>query len=78
VRVRVARSGRKHRIGNARILAAMVDAGDPIVDPDSDQLVFIGRDDRGVELYVIAVPDDRDPLGLTVIHCMPNTWHERG
>ena len=75
VRVRVARSGRKHRIGNAHILAAMVDAGEPTADPDSDQLVYLGRDDRGVELYIIAVPDDRDPEGLTVIHCAPLAWH---
>jgi hypothetical protein len=78
MRVRVARSGRKHRIGNAHILAAMVNAGDPIVDPAGDQLVFVGRDDRGIELHIIAVPDDRDPAGLTVIHCMPNAWHEKG
>ena len=77
MRIRIARSGRKHKIGNAHILAAMVDAGEPVIDPGGDQLVFIGKDDRGIELYVVAVPDDRDPEGLTVIHCSPMAWHAR-
>ena len=72
--VRVARSGRKHRIGVAHILEAMIDAGEPTIDGDA--LVFIGRDGRGVELHIIAVPDDRREDGLTVIHCMPNEWRK--
>jgi hypothetical protein len=69
--VRITRSARKRRIGNAHILAAMMDAGVPTVDGDA--LVYIGRDDRGVELHIIAVPDDRGE-GLAVIRAMP---HER-
>ena len=72
--MRVTRSGRKHRIGNVHILAAMIDAGEPTVEGDA--LVYIGRDDRGVELHIIAVPDDRRPGGLAVIHCMPNEWRK--
>ena len=72
----MARSGRKHGIGNARILAAMQKAGDR-QPTDTDALVYIGEDDRGVELYIIAVPDDMKPGGLTVIHCTPNAWRYR-
>ena len=71
--VRITRSARKHRIGNAHILAAMIDAGVPTVDGDA--LVDIGRDDRGVELHIIAVPDDRGE-GLAVIHAFPNEWRK--
>jgi hypothetical protein len=72
VKVRVTRSGRRHKVGNARILAAMKDAGAP--EAEGDALVFIGQDDRGVMLHIVAVPDDCDPEGLAVIHCMPAEW----
>lgn len=66
----MSRSGRKHKIGNAHILAAMRNAGVPVLVPGTDQLLYIGKDDRGVELEVIAVPDDRDPGGVTIIHAL--------
>lgn len=80
MRVRVVRSGRRHRIGNAHILAAMVNAGEPVlVDAEQGpQLHYVAADDRGVELHVIAVPDDRNPGGLAVIHAMPTSYTERG
>jgi hypothetical protein len=55
------------------ILAAMRNAGVPVLVPGADQLLYIGKDDRGVELEVIAVPDDRNPGGVTVIHAMPTS-----
>jgi transcriptional/translational regulatory protein YebC/TACO1 len=67
----VTRSARKHRIGNARILAAMQNAGKPVMVPGMDQLLYAGQGDRGIELLVIAVPDNRNPGGLAVIHAMP-------
>ena len=75
MRLRVTRSARKHGIGNARILAAMADAGDPV--RDGDALVYIGRDDRGVELEIVAVPDNRRPGNLAVIHAMPTDWRTK-
>ncbi len=80
MRVRVVRSARRHRIGNAHILAAMAAAGEPeLVETDlGPQLHYIGADDRGVELHVIAVPDDRNPEGLAVIHAMPTSFPEGG
>jgi hypothetical protein len=69
--VRVIRSARKHRIGNAHILAAMINAGEPTVEGDT--LVYVGTDDRGVELRIVAVPNDKGD-GLAVIHCMPTGY----
>lgn len=74
MRIRVTRSARKHRIGNARILTAMADAGTPTAGP-GDQLIYIGRDDRGLALLIIAVPDDRHPDTIAVIHAAPLDWH---
>lgn len=65
----MARSGRKHRVGNAHILAAMINAGEPALI--GDQLLDVGPDDRGVELEIVAVPDDSGRADLTVIHAMP-------
>ena len=73
--MRVARSGRKHKIGNAHILAAMANAGEPM--SVGDQLLYVGVDDRGVELVIVAVPDDSGRADLTVIHAMPTALRRR-
>ncbi|MBO0841152.1 MAG: hypothetical protein J2O49_10070 [Sciscionella sp.] len=52
----------------------MRNAGEPIAVSNTDQLIYVGADDRGVELLVIAVPDNRNPGGLTVIHAMPTAF----
>lgn len=72
LKVRITRSARKHRIGNAHIIAAMVAAGTPFVEGDA--LRYIGLDDRGILLEIVAVPDDRDPDSLAVIHAMPANY----
>jgi len=71
----VARSGRKHKVGNAHILAAMVNAGEPLLV--GDQLLYLGPDDRGVELEIVAVPDDTGRADLTVVHAMPTALRKR-
>lgn len=43
--IRVTRSARKHRIGNAHILEALIDAGEPTVAKDS-ALHYVGSDSR--------------------------------
>ena len=73
--MRVARSGRKHKIGNAHILAAMANAGEPM--SVGDQLLYVGVDDRGVELEIVAVLDDSGRADLTVIHAMPTALRRR-
>jgi len=67
--VRITRPARKHGIGNGRILAAIENA--TTIVNDGDATIFIGVDDRDLELEVVAVPDDRRPGGLAVIHAMP-------
>ncbi|AYY15559.1 hypothetical protein EF847_15210 [Actinobacteria bacterium YIM 96077] len=59
-------------MGNAHILAAIANAGEPIVEGDA--LTYVGKDDRGVELTIIIVPDDRAGWmdSWTIIHAMPN------
>lgn len=70
--ISVARSGRKHKIGLGHIVEAMASAGVPQVD--GDQLLYLGKDDRGIELEIIAVPDDSGKADLTVIHAMPTEF----
>jgi hypothetical protein len=50
----------------------VIDSVEPVIV--GDRLLFVGLDDRGVELEVIAVPDDRDPDALAVIHAMPTSF----
>lgn len=74
--VRFAQSARKHKIGKARALAALENSGDPVVvlapsDDLDDRLVFIGKDDRGIELEIIAVQLSDF---LFVIHVMPTEF----
>ena len=71
----MARSGRKHKIGNAHILAALVNAGEPVLV--GDQFFYLGQDDRGVQLEIVAVPDDSGRADLTVIHAMPTALRRR-
>ena len=57
-------------------MAALENAGDLAVvqapsDDLDDRLVFVGVDDRGVELEIIAV---QLPNFLFVIHVMPTTF----
>jgi hypothetical protein len=75
VLIRVVRSGRRHKVSNRRIIEAMTNAGEPTAI--GDQLHYIGTDSRGVELEVIAVPDDRNPERLAVIHAMPVSFRRR-
>jgi hypothetical protein len=74
--VRITRSGRKHGLGKAHVIEAMIDAGEPEVEEDGDALLFVGKDSRGVEIEVVAVPDDRNEDGLAVIHAMPTKYRE--
>lgn len=75
---RVTRTARRHRIGNAHILAAIQDAGAPMIVEDvrGPQLHYIGIDDRGVQLHVVAIEDDRREGWLAIIHAMPTSFTE--
>lgn len=73
--IRITRSARKHRVGAARIRDAMSAAGVP-VELDGGKLLYIGTDGQGVELEIVAVPDDKRPGDLAVIHAMPTYYRK--
>lgn len=73
--VRISRSARKHRLGAERIRQALANA--TLVHEESDAAVYVGTDDRGVEIELVVVPDDRNEGGLTVIHAMPTARRRR-
>jgi hypothetical protein len=56
----------------------MVDAGEPAIIPGAgdldDRLLFIGRDEKGAELEVIAIAQ---PDHLLVIHVMPYAYRRK-
>lgn len=74
--IRVVPSGRRHKVGNRRIIEAMADAGEPTVI--GDQLHYVGTDAHGVVIEIVAVPDTRKPGGLAVIHAMPASFRGEG
>ncbi len=78
MRIRLTQAARKRRIGRAHIEAAMSNAhtietvaATDLIDP---QIVWIGEDDRGDELEVIAVVL---PNELLIIHVMPTRYKRR-
>lgn len=80
VRLVFAQAARRHRIGRAHVRAAMANAGPPTHVPASnaeedDRLLYVGFDDRGVELEIIAIQLDDERL--FVIHVMPTHYRRR-
>ncbi|SRR6266702_677833 len=70
-RVRFTQSTRKHRIGRAHALHVMNNCTPTITAATSElpeRRTWIGADDRGVELEIVAVVE---PDYLLVIHVMP-------
>ena len=74
-RVKFTQSARKRRIGKAHVLVAMNDAGEPTVvagdEGEDDRLLWIGVDDRGIELEIIGVDL---PDYLLIMHVMPYAY----
>ena len=75
--IRFTQSARKHRIGKARVLYVL-EQYQPmeVTDPKSGgrNLRWIGIDDRGLELEIIAVVT---PEYLLVIHVMPYRFRRK-
>lgn len=69
----MARSARKHKIGNAHIREALIDAGEGSPEKGTDKTHYYGTDARGVELHIVTVPatDEGDSDLIIVIHAMP-------
>jgi hypothetical protein len=74
--VRITRSARRHRVGAARIREAMSAAGVPEL-LEGGKLLYLGADSRGVEIEVVAVPDNKHAGGLAVIHAMPTHYRQK-
>ena len=77
VQVRFTQSARRHRIGRARALYVISTVEPVVVEGDDDiseRLLWIGPDDRGLELEVIAI---RETEYLLVIHVMPHLFRRR-
>ena len=72
MRVRFSQSARRHRIGKAHALHVM-NTSEPEVIPADDTMnerrLWIGADDRGLDLEIIAIVE---PDYLLVIHVMPH------
>jgi hypothetical protein len=68
------RSARRHRVGRAHALHVMT-TNHPIVVPATaaydERLVWIGVDDRGIELEIVALAL---PEAVIVIHVMPTAF----
>ena len=76
-RVRFTKSARRHRIGKARALHVMNTVAPVSVAADDEmreRLLWIGPDDRGLELEVVAIVE---PDQLLVIHVMPRQFRRR-
>lgn len=73
--IRWTQAARRHRIGRTHALHVMSTIeGRPITTDRGDQgLLFVGLDDRGLELEIVAAivtPPEREPF-LLIIHVMP-------
>lgn len=75
--VHFARSARRHRIGKAHVLFVL-ESCEPmtvlICDGEDQKLLWIGYDDGGLELEVIAL---ELPESILVIHVMPRSFRRR-
>ena len=75
--VRFAKSARKHRIGKAHVLFVLENNESVTVlprDGEDKKLLWVGHDDRGLELEVIALELSECIL---VIHVMPRSFRRR-
>ncbi|NKY50074.1 hypothetical protein [Nocardia vermiculata] len=76
MQIRITSGARKHGLTRTRILAALENA--ELVEKVGDQMVFLGIDNRGVELHIILVPDDKNPDRLACIHAIQYHYLTRG
>ena len=75
--VKFTRSARKHRIGKVHAMHVMTSVEPVILPADEDhdeRLVWVGEDERGVELEVVAI---QLPDLVLVIHVMPTHFRRR-
>ena len=75
--VRFAKSARKHRSGKAHVLFVL-ENNEPVIFlsiyGEDQKLLWIGQDDRGLELEIVAV---KLVEHILVIHVMPRSFRRR-
>lgn len=81
VRVRFARSARRHRVAKGRALAVMASADPVVTTNEHGELEFsrIGADERGLEIEIVGVLVIEETDGrelLLVIHVMPTQYRK--
>lgn len=77
MQIRFTQSARRHRIGKAHaryVMGAYEPTRIPADDEHSERLVWVGMDDRGLELEIVAVLETDY---LLVIHVMPRSLKTR-
>jgi len=75
--IRFAQSARKHRIGKARVNFVMDNNSYTVIssqDSEKVQWVWIAKDDRGLELEIVAVVLEQY---LLITHVMPTSLRRR-
>ncbi len=85
MRLRFTRNARRHRIGKAHAVRVMATV-EPVATENKRgelELSWVGFDDRGVELEIVAVMmrdqrADESQLMLLVLHVMPTNYREGG
>ena len=74
--IRFTQSARKHRIGKGRALYVIENSSPEFVAGGSfsrDKIIWINKDDRGIELEIVALTEDDH---LLVIHVMPTIFRK--
>jgi hypothetical protein len=75
--VRFAKSARKHRIGKTHVLFVLENC-EPVtflpIDGEDQKLLWIGHDERGLELEIVTLNLAEYFL---IIHVMPRTFRRR-
>lgn len=68
----ITQTGRNQRINKGRVRAALLNA--EYVRTDGRIHMLIGTDDRGEELEIGLIPDERAGHGWVIIHAMPTRY----
>ena len=72
--IRITARARRRKIGNGRILHVMLNVEPELVEATDEfdaRLVWIGEDDRGVRMRIVALVLE-EQQELVVIHVMPD------
>lgn len=74
-KIRVTAKARKRIGSRANMMAALRNAGNPLLI-DDNRAYLIGIDSKGIRFEMILVADDRDADEWTLIHAMPTHYRK--